>query len=169
MLSSIRWQKCKKFTQKSYRPKGFTHSYESQPLNFSVTFLLMSFLAWVFLQLFQQIRNQRQILHFLMLKLKRRKFFMDHTSSFRKFYLQIRTKKSLALNWVTGVKTTLKTAGKIIEMEFWCENYAKNSWENHGDGILERKFSLRFLGINSSLLRLVFYRHFSVLQNVIHE
>ncbi len=41
------------------------------------------------------------------------------------------------------------------------------------DGILERYFQSRFLGINSSLLRLefclVFYPHFSVLQNATHE
>jgi hypothetical protein len=41
------------------------------------------------------------------------------------------------------------------------------------DGILERHFQTRFLGIYSSLLRieffLVFYPHFSVPQNAIHE
>ncbi len=61
----IRWKKAKKFNQKKfYRPKTVTHSDKSVKTKFFCYFFADNFFAWVFLQLFQRIRNQHHILHF---------------------------------------------------------------------------------------------------------
>ncbi len=61
----IRWKKCKYAHSKSNRRKTFAHSNKSQKLNFSVTFLLIKFFAWVFLQLFPWIQDLHHIMRFL--------------------------------------------------------------------------------------------------------
>ncbi len=70
----------KNLPKRSYRPNTFVYSNKSQKLHFSGTFSLITFFAWVFLQLmqlFQQIRNQHQILRFWYRKTKNVQYFAN--------------------------------------------------------------------------------------------
>ncbi len=92
----IRWKSFKKWTQKKLLTKQIwwtwvkVHFYLCMFMKFV---WLITFFVWIFLKLFQQIWNQREILRFLTSFLIISIFFFCHISTFFKFWSQLRKKR----------------------------------------------------------------------------
>jgi hypothetical protein len=92
----------KKCTKKSLSKKSLTNMSKSEKVHISFTFLLITFFCSIFSKLFQRIRNQREILRFLIpiLNFWRKKNFVALISTFLKLWLQMRRKRLKKTEWM---------------------------------------------------------------------
>ena len=94
-LISKPFKKLLKNTPKKVISKtSLTNMSKSEKVHISVTFLLITFFWYIFSKLFQRIRNQREILRFLIPILNFwRNFFFALISTFLRLWLQMRRKR----------------------------------------------------------------------------